>query len=214
VTPPFETLHLGPMSWAAAWDIQTAAHAAVVAGGTGRLLLVEHPPTITLGRSTRPEDLPVPEGDLRARGLEVVRVSRGGSVTYHGPGQLVGYPIVSLRRLSMGPHQYVEALEEALIDALAEFRVEGYVRSGMTGVWTDHGKVAAIGIQVKAGATLHGFCLNVSPDLAVYEQFVPCGLWGERVTSLHALGVTASVREVEEPVAAHLVRVLADAARA
>ena len=200
------------MSWAAAWDIQTAAHAAVVAGGPDRLLLVEHPPTITLGRSTRPEDLPVPEADLRARGFEVVRVSRGGSVTYHGPGQLVGYPIVSLRRLGMGLHQYVEALEEALIDAMGEFRVEGYVRPGMTGVWTDQGKVAAIGIHVKAGAALHGFCLDVSPDLTVYEQFVPCGLSGERVTSLHALGVPASVREVQEPVAAHVARVLADAA--
>lgn len=205
---PFETLDLGRMTWSAAWEVQTTTHASVAAGGPSCLLFVEHPPTISLGRSTRPEHLPVPEATLRAHGFDVVRASRGGSVTYHGPGQLVGYPILCLRRLNLGPRQYLEALEEALADALKEFGAPTYVRPGLTGVWTDDGKIAAIGVQIRRGVTLHGFCLNVAPDLTAYNSIVPCGLQGEKVTSMAAMGIAAPIDDVKEPLARSLADVL------
>ncbi|MBD3177554.1 MAG: lipoyl(octanoyl) transferase LipB [Armatimonadia bacterium] len=211
MSPPMDVLRLGRMGWDAGWEVQTAAHAAVVAGAADRLILVEHPPTITLGRSTRPEDLPLTDEELRARGLSVFQASRGGSVTYHGPGQVVAYPIVNLRRRGVAMRAYVEVLEEATAGVLGEFGIEAYIRPGLTGVWTHGGKIAAIGVQVSRGVTLHGLALNVEPDLAAFDLVVPCGLAGEPVTSMAREGVETDMVHVEEALVGWVQRSLAQA---
>lgn len=147
------------------------------------LLLLEHPPTYTCGRSTRPEHLPAWPGP----GFEVVPVERGGSITYHGPGQLVGYPILALRPPEQDLHRYLRRLEEVLIRLLASYGLQGRARPGLTGVWVGEEKVAAIGIHVRHWVTMHGFALNVCPDLGYFRAIRPCGLDGRAVTSLAAL---------------------------
>ena len=147
------------------------------------LLLVEHPPTYTCGRATRPEHLPAGPG----AGIEVVPVERGGSITYHGPGQLVGYPILALAPPEQDLHRYVRRLEEVLILLLAGYGLEGRARPGLTGVWVGAEKVAAIGVHVRQWITIHGFALNVNPELAPFRAIQPCGLDSRVVTSLAAL---------------------------
>lgn len=148
------------------------------------LLLVEHDPVITLGRGTRETSLPVSAAQLRARGHEVVEIERGGDVTWHGPGQLVGYPIVHLESLRPDLHWYLRTLEAALIAALGAVGLHGRRRDGLTGVWIGDRKVASIGIHVKQWVTFHGFALNVAPDLAAFDAFVPCGIHGVEMTSV------------------------------
>ncbi|MBI2503673.1 MAG: lipoyl(octanoyl) transferase LipB [Candidatus Latescibacteria bacterium] len=150
------------------------------------LLLVEHPPTYTCGRSTRPEHLPAAPVAARA-GIEVVPIERGGSITYHGPGQLVGYPILALHPPEQDLHRYVRRLEEVLIRALAGFGLQGRARPGLTGVWVGEQKVAAIGIHVRHWITMHGFALNVGPDLEYFRAIQPCGLDSRVITSMAAL---------------------------
>lgn len=147
------------------------------------LLLLEHPPTYTCGRSTRPEHLPAGPG----LGIEVVPVERGGSITYHGPGQLVGYPVLALHPPEQDLHRYVRRLEEVLIRLLAGYGLQGRARPGLTGVWVGEEKVAAIGVHVRHWITMHGFALNVSPELAHFRAIQPCGLDSRVVTSLAAL---------------------------
>lgn len=144
------------------------------------LLLLEHPPVITIGRGTRPGHL------LAAAGIECVAVERGGDVTYHGPGQLVGYPILDLRDHRPDLHWYLRALETALIGALERLDIEGERRQGLTGVWTrgGHRKIASIGVHVKQWVTWHGFALNVTTDLAAFDRIVPCGIPGVVMTSV------------------------------
>lgn len=143
------------------------------------LLFVEHPDVITLGKVAKREHL------VAARpGTEVVETDRGGDVTYHGPGQLVGYPIVDLRGLRQDVKWYLERLEEVVIAAAARFGIEAGRREGMTGVWTGSGKLAALGVRVERWVTSHGFALNVSTDLAAFDQIIPCGLPDRRVTSI------------------------------
>jgi lipoyl(octanoyl) transferase len=187
-----EAIRLGRMPWDEALAVQEETHASVCAGGPERLLLVEHPPTVTLGRGTRPEHLVQSPGQLRARGYAVHETNRGGSATYHGPGQLVGYPIVSLRTRRLGLHAYVRVLEETLIEVLDAIGVEAFAREGLTGVWTTRGKIAAIGIAVRRGVSLHGFALNLDPDPPGFAGIVPCGLVGEAVASLAHHGVAAT----------------------
>jgi lipoyl(octanoyl) transferase len=144
------------------------------------LLLLEHPPTYTCGRSTRPEHLPGDSGP----GIEVVPIERGGSITYHGPGQLVGYPILALEPPARDLHRFVRHLEEVLIRLLAGYGLQGRARPGLTGVWVGEEKIAAIGIHVSHWITMHGFALNVNPDLAGFRAIRPCGLDSRAVTSL------------------------------
>lgn len=148
------------------------------------LLLVEHPPVYTLGRGTQARSLPVPIAVLEATGAAVVEIERGGDVTWHGPGQLVGYPILDLNRHRPDLHWYLRALETGLIKALAELDIEAGPSAGRTGVWTSGRKIASIGIHVKQWVTLHGFALNVAPDLGWFDRIVPCGLSGVRMTSI------------------------------
>jgi lipoyl(octanoyl) transferase len=150
------------------------------------LLLVEHPPVITLGRGTRPSSLPIAPAELERRGVEVFGVERGGDVTFHGPGQLVGYPILDLRGHRQDLHWYLRSLEDVLIQALGALDIEADRNPGLTGVWTAGRKIASIGIHVKQWVTLHGFALNVTTDLDPFDLIVPCGIRQVVMTSVAA----------------------------
>ena len=146
------------------------------------LLLLEHDPVYTKGRRTAPTDLPMGEDWYRSQGIEVAETSRGGRVTYHGPGQLVGYPIVAITDVI----EYVRTLERAVIAALVDEGVEARVREGLTGIWVGERKIGSIGVHVSRGITMHGFAVNVDGDLQPFEWIVPCGIDGVRMTSLLA----------------------------
>lgn len=148
------------------------------------LLLVEHEPVITLGRGTRPHSLPVPAAELERRGIPVFEVERGGDVTFHGPGQLVGYPIMNLREHREDLHWYLRRLEAALIGALDTLGIEAGANPGLTGVWSRGRKLASIGIHVKQWVTFHGFALNVNTDLSYFDLIVPCGIKDVVMTSV------------------------------
>lgn len=148
------------------------------------LLLLEHPPVVTLGRGTRDSSLPLDPESLRRRGIEVFEVERGGDVTYHGPGQLVGYPIFDLRTHREDLHWYLRQLEESLIVALAGFGIAGERNPGYTGVWTAGRKIASIGVHAKQWVTWHGFALNVTTELSPFDLIIPCGIPGVVMTSV------------------------------
>ena len=148
------------------------------------LLLVEHPPVVTLGRSSKEAHLVVPRGALAARGVELYEVERGGDVTFHGPGQLVGYPIVDLRRHKQDLHWYLRQVEETLIRGVARFGVGAGRRAPYTGVWVDGRKLASIGVRARDWVTWHGFALNVTTDLSYFDMIVPCGIHAVTMTSL------------------------------
>jgi lipoyl(octanoyl) transferase len=150
------------------------------------LLLVEHTPVITLGRGTRPSSLPIAPAELERRGVQVFEVERGGDVTFHGPGQLVGYPILDLRGHRQDLHWYLRSLEDVLIQALGALDIEADRNPGLTGVWTAGRKIASIGIHVKQWVTLHGFALNVTTDLDPFDLIVPCGIRQVVMTSVAA----------------------------
>jgi len=150
------------------------------------LLLVEHEPVITLGRTTQPSSLPLTPEAITQRGVGVYEVERGGDVTWHGPGQLVGYPIVDLRRMREDLHWYLRSLEDALMDALESLGIPADRNPGYTGVWTAGRKIASIGVHVKRWVTLHGFALNVVNDLDGFELIVPCGIQQVVMTSVAA----------------------------
>jgi lipoyl(octanoyl) transferase len=167
------------------------------------LLLLEHPPVYTLGRAADPRFL----GAAAGGGVPIVQTSRGGQVTYHGPGQLVGYPILDLRAHRCDVRWYVQQLEAVLIDALGRLGVAGERRLGAPGVWTRGGKVASIGIAIRRWVTWHGFALNVDVDLAAFERITPCGLEGVTMTSLASEGVRGGVEDVATVVREEFVRV-------
>jgi lipoyl(octanoyl) transferase len=157
------------------------------------LLLVEHEPVVTLGRGTRAESLPLSVADLERRGIPVYQVERGGDVTYHGPGQMVGYPILDLRSHREDLHWYLRRLEAALIAGLDRLGIPAGVTPGLTGVWTRGRKLASIGIHVKQWVTYHGFALNVNTDLSYFDLIVPCGIRDVVMTSVaQELGRTDS----------------------
>ncbi len=188
------------------WQLDTAAE--VRQGASDVLALLQHSPVYTFGRRVRPEHLLVSAEALQASGAEVVETNRGGDITFHGPGQIVGYPIVNLRRLELGPVDYVCRLEETLILTLQRFGITGYRVEGRPGVWTDDGKIAAIGVRVEGGVTLHGFALNVDTDLTYFDAIVPCGLEGTTVTSMtRLLDAAPPYAEVEHALADEFAQV-------
>ena len=148
------------------------------------LLLVEHEPVVTLGRGTRAGSLPLRTSELERRGVGVFEVERGGDVTFHGPGQLVGYPIIDLNRHKQDLHWYLRRLEQGLINGLAALGIEAGGNPGLTGVWTRGRKLASIGIHVKQWVTFHGFALNVNTDLSYFDLIVPCGIKDVVMTSV------------------------------
>ena len=150
------------------------------------LLLLEHPHVFTRGRLGRDEHLLTPDEELAAKGVAVHYTDRGGQITYHGPGQLVVYPIVNLREWSGGPLQYVRTLERVIVETVSDFGIEAHTEQGLTGVWTQGGKIAAIGVKISRGVAFHGLSMNVTTDLSWYRHIVPCGITDRPVTSMSA----------------------------
>lgn len=185
---------LGRIGYREAADLQeTCARALKTAqdGGpaaTERLFLLEHPPVITLGRNAQEADVLADAPTLRARGVTIEKTNRGGQVTYHGPGQIIGYPIVKLNGARRDVSRYLRKLEQALITALREYEIEAARGDGMTGVWAGARKIASIGVGIRRWVTMHGFALNVTTDLSYFDAIVPCGIEGCRMTSVTALG--------------------------
>jgi lipoyl(octanoyl) transferase len=205
-----EHRRLGLVDYRAAWDLQRELHTSVVEGGQETVLLLEHPPVFTCGKRTDAHERPIDPA-----GAEVIDVDRGGKITFHGPGQLVGYPIVRLPD-HVRVVDYVRRVEEALIGVCAELGVATARVPGRSGVWLQataekpERKIAALGIRVSRGATMHGFALNCDVDLGWYDRFVPCGIADAGVTSLSAeLGRDVTVAEVAPLVERHLERMFA-----
>jgi lipoyl(octanoyl) transferase len=197
-----ETVWLGSLEYRRALDLQLSFVDRRARGETpDTLLLLTHPHVYTFGRAGDPANLLVPRDALAAEGIAVERVGRGGDVTYHGPGQLVGYPIVFLARPDV--HRFVRSLEDALIEALDAFDIPSRRIEGLTGVWADGKKIASIGIGVKRWVTYHGFALNVSTDLSYFHRIHLCGLKGREATSMAEMtGGMVPMEEVREKVAA------------
>ena len=180
-------ISLGLVEYRRAWRLQTDLVDAVHDGRQpNTLLLLEHPHVYTRGRLARPEHIPLTPRELKEQGIEVVETDRGGLVTYHGPGQLVAYPIVNLREWG-GPLKYVRTLEQVIINSLADFGIAAGVEPGRTGVWVGEAKIAAIGVKISRGIAHHGFAINVNPDLSKFAQIVPCGITDRKVTSMARL---------------------------
>jgi lipoyl(octanoyl) transferase len=206
---PVRVMDLGVIAYREAWQLQQEL---VAARQDGRILdtvvMLEHPPVYTLGRRASASNVLLGEAELDAAGIELVAVDRGGDVTYHGPGQLVVYPIV---RLAGQRHvvDFVRALEEVALTALSLLGVQAERREGLTGVWVGREKIVAIGVRVGAGGvTSHGLALNVDPDLTHFAGIVPCGLATEGVASLATLGVSADMTDARTAVRAALATVL------
>jgi lipoyl(octanoyl) transferase len=180
----------GLVPYEEALALQRRAEAARQAGEVPDvLLLLEHTPVYTKGRRTQPGELGMGEDWYRMQGIEICETDRGGAVTYHGPGQLVGYPIVSLRPYGDSVHEYVRRLERLMIESLSAYGIEAEVIDGLTGVWVGGGppegrKIGSIGVHVSRGVTTHGFAVNVNNDLQPFEWVVPCGIEGVRMTSV------------------------------
>lgn len=210
--PPLRQLWLGNVAYRDAWRLQRVIAAQRKSGEAEDdvLLLLEHPPVYTMGRNGERRHLGDGRESLVAAGAEFIEVDRGGSVTFHGPGQLVAYPIVELAKvfpIRQAPERgdvmrYVRALEEAVIATAAAFGVSVSRRPPYTGVWAGNDKLAAIGVKLASGMTTHGLALNVCTDLAWFDRVVPCGIDGAGVTSLAALGVAGLTSEDVAPVLA------------
>lgn len=201
-----EVRDLGRMDYASAFALQQRLAAqrkqALI---RDQFLLVEHPHVITMGRNGRQENLLAPRETLERAGIAFFETDRGGDVTYHGPGQIVGYPILDLREWKRDVVAYVRAIEDAIIGALADFDIAAGRRTGCTGVWAEGAKIAAIGVHISRWVTSHGFALNVETDLRYFQYIVPCGL-SLPVTSMRERGSAATRQEV----AAALIRRFGD----
>jgi len=166
---------------------------------SGYLYLLEHCPVITNGRFGKDDNYVLPVSKIEEMGVEVFNTDRGGDLTYHGPGQLVSYPIIDLRTFNLGVKAYINSLEQVIINLLADFEIVAYRRDEYPGVWTNEQKIASIGVAVKSGITMHGSALNVSTDLDAFSMIVPCGISDVQVTSMEkTLGAKVSMRDVSK----------------
>ena len=201
---------LGRVAYAEALALQARLVVSRRADGPDTLLLLEHPPVVTLGRRSDPGHVLLDRKQLEQRGIELFETGRGGDVTYHGPGQLVGYPVLQLPADRRDAHRYLRDLEQALIETVSSYGVEAGRVEGLTGVWVGNEKLAAIGVRLNTGwITSHGFALNVSIDLESFESIVPCGIENRGVTSLgKLLGRAPEMREVADRTARHVAEAL------
>jgi len=184
--PSLLVADLGSMPYAEALALQRAVAKARISGEIDEdvLLLVEHPAVVTLGRSSKEKHLLASPALLASRGVELYEVERGGDVTFHGPGQVVGYPIVDLKRHTKDLHWYLRQVEEGIIRAIAPFGIVGERSPGYTGVWTQGRKIASIGVHARDWVTWHGFALNVTTNLGYFDLIVPCGISAVEMTSV------------------------------
>jgi lipoate-protein ligase B len=207
---PLEVRRLGRVPYADGLALQEELRARLGRGEIGEtVLLLEHPDVVTFGRGAKPENALASDTELRQAGYDVFRVNRGGDVTWHGPGQLVGYPLLDLTRHGSDVHLYLRALESVLITALADFGVAAGRREGFAGVWLDERrKIASIGVGLRRWLTLHGFALNVNCDLTRFAAIVPCGLAGvEMVSMASALGRPVDFEAVADRIELELQKV-------
>ncbi|MBF8293750.1 MAG: lipoyl(octanoyl) transferase [Bacteroidetes bacterium] len=191
--------NLGRTRYAEAWDLQQRVFDLRRLGLIDDvLLLTEHDHVYTLGKGGDANHLLASDAELSKDGTEVFRIDRGGDITYHGPGQIVGYPILDLNKYSPDIHKYLRSLEDVLIDLLDAFGIKGGREEGMTGVWVRGEKIAAIGVKVSKWITMHGFALNVNTDLQKFERIIPCGIFHKGITSMQRyLGREIPIEEVE-----------------
>lgn len=190
---------LGLEDYKKIWDLQKYLQTEVIAENFDDvLLLLEHSHTFTLGKSGRETNLLLNDFGLQKNQAKFFKIERGGDITYHGPGQLVGYPILNLNNFKPDLHVYLRELEEVIIQTLSEFRIKGERLKGLTGVWVNEAKVCAIGINTKRWVTMHGFALNINSDLSYFQKIIPCGITDKPVTSIEKLlGKAISRAEVE-----------------
>jgi lipoate-protein ligase B len=198
---------LGLVDYASALTVQRETELAIKSGlKSDTLLLLEHPHTLTIGRRGDSSSVLLDENELRFSGVSLFETNRGGKVTYHGPGQLVGYPIMNLSPDREDVHRFVRDLEEVLIRTLADFQIKGFRIEGLTGVHTDRGKIAAIGVHIARWITTHGFALNVNTDLKFFDMIIGCE--GEPVTSMEQiLGNSVELAQVEDRATEHFAEV-------
>ncbi|MFH0895640.1 MAG: lipoyl(octanoyl) transferase LipB [Bacteroidota bacterium] len=201
---------LGLIDYKKAWDYQEEIHSQILKnrtdnGNAAVLLLCEHPHVFTLGKNGSENNLLINQDLLEKRGATFYKIDRGGDITYHGPGQLVGYPIIDLTRLHLGVKEYVHKLEQVIIDLLIEFNIIATRLDGATGVWLDKDipgrarKICAMGIRVSRGVTMHGFALNVNADLSFFNLINPCGFTDKGVTSIQKeLGEEISMQAIKD----------------
>ncbi|MCJ7491781.1 MAG: lipoyl(octanoyl) transferase LipB [Dehalococcoidia bacterium] len=207
MTVPCIIIRLGTIDYMEAWDLQKRLADEVKAGHDGWLLVLEHPHSYTFGRAGNADNLRLTPEQLEERDAKVYWVDRGGDITYHGPGQLVGYPIVDLHNWSEGPRWFVRALESALIEAIGTFGIQAEVSEGRPGVWAGNEKLAAIGLHISQGVTTHGFALNVDTDLSYFDHIVSCGLHDADVSSIARMtGRPVGVGEAADAVIAALTK--------
>ena len=197
-TGPCTVRDLGRRAYEPVWRAMQAYTDARDEHAPDELWLVEHDPVFTLGQAGKPEHVLLP-GDI-----PVLHVDRGGQVTYHGPGQLVAYPLLDLRRLRIGVRDYVCRIEQAVIDTLADWNIEGRRRDGAPGVYVDGAKVAALGIRVRRGCTFHGLAFNIGMDLEPFSRINPCGFAGLEVVAMRDLGGPSCIDAVKPALLAHL----------
>ena len=202
-------LDLGKRDYKEVWDLQKKIHERRVEGKIpNTLILVEHNPVITMGKSGKPSNVLWPVDFLKEKGVQYYEIERGGDVTYHGPGQLVGYPIFNVRDGLAGIRPFINGVEKAIISMLADFAIKGMKKEKMIGVWTERGKVCSIGIAVKRWVSFHGFALNVNTDLGYFDLIVPCGLKNVEMTSMQQiLGKEVSMDEVRKRIIVNFGRI-------
>ena len=225
---PCRAVWLGDMDYLEARDLQLAQVEKVHSGQEpNTLLLLEHHHVYTKGRLSKQSDILLPEAELAAKGVPVYETDRGGQVTYHGPGQLVGYPIIDVRAAGLGPVTYVRMLERSIVETLAEFGVKAHLVDGETGVWVGGmanekrrqginptgRKIAAIGVRITGGVSMHGFAMNVSTDTSYYRHIIPCGMPDLPISSIEmetgdSISVTDCARVAAGKLAANLQRTL------
>ena len=199
-----DVFSLGTLGYRKAWDLQKELVGKRLKKEINdTLLLMEHPSLFTIGRRGSKENLLVADEDLEKKGILVYKVDRGGDITYHGPGQVIGYPILDLNEHGRDVHLMLRNLEEVIIGFLSDYEMEACRIPGYTGVWVGKEKIAAIGIGVSHWITFHGFCLNINPDMNYFSMINPCGIKGRGVTSLEKLRVTEDREKIERRLVKH-----------
>lgn len=197
-------LDLGKKDYKETWDLQKRIQQKRISGEIEDvLILVEHPPVYTLGKNADDRNLIATKEFLKNQGISVYKIGRGGDITYHGPGQLVGYPIFNIRELGLGVKNYVHNLEEVIIQTLAQYDISAKRVEKMIGVWVEDKKIAAIGIRVSRWVTMHGFALNVQPDLAKFGGIIPCGITDKGITKMVALNSDVKWEPVKKDIISH-----------
>ncbi|MFL5468209.1 MAG: lipoyl(octanoyl) transferase LipB [Gemmatimonadaceae bacterium] len=200
------TVPLGRMGYGEALELQRSIARDRISGTIPQdvLLLLEHPPVVTLGRGAKEKHLVASPEFLQSKGVELFEVERGGDVTFHGPGQLVGYPIIDLKRHRQDLHWYLRTIEQALINTLEDYGIPGERNTAYTGVWTRGKKIASIGVHARDWVTWHGFALNVTTDLSYFDLIIPCGIDGVVMTSVaRELGVEdISIQDLRDRISA------------